>query len=118
MGGGCKKEPHSGLTGSPSSLIELCQQQPSHFSFHPVPLSRQRRIVCALAEEEKEEEEKSLVTTWRTIFNSDTLRLLVWFRDPHLRACRASFSKIDELEEWVEKSWAGSFQLIGSRSGV
>lgn len=30
---GQKKKPHSHITGSPSSLIELCQQQPSHFSF-------------------------------------------------------------------------------------
>lgn len=30
---GKKKKPHSHITGSPSSLIELCQQQPSHFSF-------------------------------------------------------------------------------------
>ena len=34
---GQKKEPHSQITGSPSSLIELCQQQPSHFSSPSIP---------------------------------------------------------------------------------
>ena len=32
-----KKKPHSRITGSPSSLIELCQQQPSHFSSPSLP---------------------------------------------------------------------------------
>lgn len=30
-------EPHSRETGSPSSLIERCQQQPSHLPFPPLP---------------------------------------------------------------------------------
>lgn len=36
---GQKKTPHSQITGSPSFLIELCQQQPSHLSFRSIPNS-------------------------------------------------------------------------------
>ena len=45
-----KENPYSQITGSPSSLIELWQQQPSHFSFFPsIPstrLSQRVIIVC------------------------------------------------------------------------
>lgn len=43
-----KKKPHSQITGSPSSLIELWQQQPSHFSCPSLPRlqSERMRIVC------------------------------------------------------------------------
>lgn len=59
-----KKKPHSQITGSPSSLIELCQQQPSHFSFPSLPRSPEWKADYCLSKKSRSSQRK------KTIFNT------------------------------------------------
>lgn len=71
---GQKKKLHSQITGSPSSLIELCQQQPSHFSFPsitPSILQSERLIIVC--------PKKWLVTAQKLFLIPDSvLPCLLW----------------------------------------
>lgn len=81
---GPKGSPIHKETGSPSSLIELCQQQPSHFSPLSIPpFSKVKARLLSVSKKKK----KWLVTAQKTIFNSRQCTSL-FALSPTLEKCR------------------------------